>query len=367
MKIVFWLVLLAFTVLPVFSQEVNTKNLDDEIASAKKAVSAEKGNESSEKYLNAQLNYAHLLTEKCRFNESLLTDNTLSKNEKIKLRQQEGNYSDEALNIFVKLKNSYEKSGQADSLQMAAVENDLAWQATHNFRLIEREKTTLAVVKEANGYYKDALDIRAKLLGNDNDLTLATIADYGDFSLRWARFELALNLYGKYLELTENKKDADNLKLANVLNSYTNALAATDRETEAQEMWKKAAQISGQNAPLQFTPQDLAIRSDHFGVADDPFELELQRKFSRTGGGNFNNNRDISLIRPIIFAQSIPVDITVDEKGKVIETKTDGKDDSFKKDARENISKWKFVSFTENQIARKMHGRIYYLKHPPNL
>lgn len=307
---------------------------DEAIPLAEKIVKIEKekNQTDSKSYAVAVANLASLRTDRNRKTKLILSSQRLELRELIRLRKQHEEDAEEAENLFRQALGVYEKTGDTENETIAFIKTELAWVLYNNIKSVSIDYSR-SRIDQAEKLYTEALAAREKL--QQNEAVLITLLDFADFYLRYVNFEKALVHYENYLSRVEKAYGWDSKFAVRALRPLADILRATERESEAAEIYKRISQITGQNEKM---PQ-----------------------------GNFNlslRSKDSLVKQPIKSgerAKSIRVNILIDENGKVIEAIAETKDKSDKKNAEEFISKWMFRPFVYNGAVKKMRGYVNYL------
>jgi len=256
------------------------------------------------------------------------------------------------------------KEPKQESAQNATAMNELAWLLQNSYRMIALPQSKNEF-EEIEKLYAQAMALREKLFGNDNDVTLITVLQLAEFYAERANFEKALSLYERYISAAEKNRGKDYKNLANPLQAYSRILLSTDRESEAGEIIKRVAQITGQNIEPPQTNFTLSFRTDDWKVGSLNSSTIFLSQESMKQVDAANSSLSSTSVRKVGNKSKITrinVKVAVDETGKVLTAEADTKDEKAKLNVEKDVLKWKFKPFVYNGEARKMKGFVIYFQ-----
>jgi tetratricopeptide (TPR) repeat protein len=238
---------------------------DDAISLAEKLLKIEQKTGSTENVSTAVLNLAILRKERFQFNRRKIGSPQIPVIEKIVLGEKAEKDADEAEKVFREFLEMKRGDTKAELLQTATAQNELAGIIINNLDLPDNVKapqarTSLARkrIDEAESFFARALDTREKLLGANDEATLAAVLNFADFYRQYVNFEKALPFYERFLAAKDKVKNSTNLVSA--LRSYASILITTDQEGKAREIVKQIESVSGKIEPLPAADVNLSLR-----------------------------------------------------------------------------------------------------------
>lgn len=257
----------------------------------------------------------------------------------------------EALDIHTQINNG-------ESLATASLKVELAWILLNPLFVLSDEEGK-KLLNKAEKLYLEALATQEKLLGSNSELALRTMLILGDFYVTLVDFENALLFYERFLSEGEKKYGLNHVKLVPALRGIGKILVNTDSEVEAAEIAKRVSSITGKSEKYFPTNLNLLNRASKIKAVKykqpDPFEDENSPGITTLG----RFDEPLLVRRPFRSFLKIVVNILVDEKGNVIETKILGETEK-KKEIEEAVRNMKFRPFVYKGVARKMRGSVSY-------
>jgi tetratricopeptide (TPR) repeat protein len=261
----------------------------------------------------------------------------------------------------------YQSRSQYDSLDAAAVKNELAWILSSQVAESTTENSR-ARIDEAERLYFEALGVREKLAGADSDLTLSSVLVFGDFYTHWVNFEKAMPLYERYVAAIEKNYGSSAKALVPGLRGLIQILVITMQDELARQMAKRITSITGRDEPLPTIYPQLGLRSRTAGKAKLPDFKNADRGelFPTKSGARGMSQTDDSLRGagqmdvPVFRFRQIVLEIVVDEEGNVMEVRNRDSNVKVDRALEEEARTWKFRPFVYKGVARKMRGAISY-------
>lgn len=240
----------------------------------------------------------------------------------------------------------YKNKLKDESLLLAKAEFELAsflTKSDEKFPTIRYYK-----MKDVEEFYGQAIAIRTKLLGEDDDVTMFTIYSAANFYRNNADAENSLLLYKKYLELVERKHGKTSEFLLPALNEAASVLTALKLDDEANRFLDRYKSISGE-APLP-----------------PVFDLTIREGDERIRKWEFDNPSLNYFGTQVTRAKWLMVHVELDEKGNVVDAqaedpheKTRGGKDA-KKKAEKDIRKLRFRPVSYQGEFKKVRGVVWY-------
>jgi tetratricopeptide (TPR) repeat protein len=312
-------------------------------------ISSESGNEQN--LATATLNLAILRKERFQLNLNRVRSPQMPVREKAalvksKILEEDGAAAEKLFNRVIEI---HQNELKTDTPQLATAKNELAW-ITYNYFAsgvdeddTAQEKTVKARsrIDVAEKYFIEAQALREKLLGAEHDDTLMTILHFGDFYKQYVNFEKALPFYERYLEAKEKRYGKIHKDLVPALRSYTEILVTTSQEAKAAERVKQLQQITGENISTPKADENISLRitrSELARVQQIPIKEDIRKRYKKR----------------------IPIQITIDEEGKVSEAVARADNAKVKAKAEEFARGIKYRAFVYDDTPRKMRGVVYF-------
>jgi tetratricopeptide (TPR) repeat protein len=236
----------------------------------------------------------------------------------------------------------YENKLKIQSLNLATAKIELG--------LFENKNTDTPMFpleKDTESLFDSGLQIREKLLGLSDDITISTFFAVADIYEKKGLFEKAITNYEKYVIAIEKKYGTNSQYLLPALRSLVFMWFSTENQKESEAIVTKIESITGKKeTPLTYS-LDLTLRNkqDEFNkLMIDPNTITTYLKKQKW----------------------LLVHVSLDEKGNVIDLSAENpqEKDIFGKDVREKaekeIRRWKFKPFVYRDIKRKLKGIVWF-------
>jgi len=316
---------------------------DDAIDAGEKVVKLEKNSNQTDtsSYVNALLNLARMKREYYSFLQNKLKDGNLLVSEKIGSIKKSLANGEEAEKLFREAARLNETGGRGQTAQTADIKSDLAWLVYKYFQVegkpsIDKSRSR---IDEAEGLFLESLALNEQIRGKDADETLFVALAAGNFYFHYDNYEKALPFYERYIETAGRKHGKNYAGLVNALRPRAKIFSATFQASESIADVKRIEEITRQKEDL---PRDDLV-------------LHLRSKNSVAYGVR----NAVNIKRG---AERIPVKVTVDENGKVIEAIAETKNENLREKAEREILSWTVRPFSYNGTARKMRGYLVYME-----
>ncbi len=235
-------------------------------------------------------------------------------------------------------------------------------------------------INEAEKIYDEAVKSSETEFGVESEIALLSLYNSAEFQTAIGNFENALSQYEKCIAVVEKKYGKTSRNLLPLFDSYTKTLLATGQDDLAFEAVSRVVRITGKSSKFPTALLNLSYRADKAFTSVNVPDVErkaqenenlaqLQNRGAIVGAGGsagaysqvlgsstngkifYENSGAIDVIR-------IPVKVTIDENGKVIETEALTADQSYKAAAEKAVSEWRFRPFGVNNQRKKMKGYV---------
>lgn len=372
-KIVFTLfICLTFSVY-IFSQESESQKLtqtsfalyqqgkfDEAISLAEQVVKFEMSS-PTKNWLNISASLMNLALMKKEHYQILVTDSKrkdISEEVRKKIIEKAISYNESIPDNFQKIIEIYEKNIQVKDIRLANAKIELAtflskfYNNSTNIRMRSHFAENIKSSKDNDIFsqiensFLDGIQIRTKILGEDDDLTLSTILLFANFYQNYADYENSLPLYEKYITTIKGKYGAKSQFLLAGLRSVAAILYSTESESEAKDIVKNIEAITNQTETSFTDSLDLSLRNK---------EDELYKLVSSAPITTYLKKQKWLLVH-----------ISMDENGNVINVLAEDpkEKDMFGKDVKEKAEKsirdWKFKPFEYQGSKRKLKGIVWF-------
>jgi hypothetical protein len=272
--------------------------------------------------------------------------------------------------------------------QRVAMRNNLAWLLYHYhppdpevsvaFDKSGRDKFEMRAraryfkrINEADSVYQEALKAAE---GNDNS-TLLTTYSFAEFALATGDLENAVARLEKCIADVERIYGKTSRNLAEPLDGYIRALAATGQDDLAFEMVSRLVRVTGKSAGMPKTLLNISLRADKAFAPTNATGVESSERANRERatlagrGATLNSSLDAMLavsthgkqyydVGLPVNIHRVPVKVLVDENGKVVEAEALAGEKETKSDAETAVKEWKFKPFTGSGQPRKVRGYV---------
>lgn len=254
-------------------------------------------------------------------------------------------YWDSIPALYDELAEIYEKKLKTENLDLAEIKFEYA-----SFLASAQGKMAgLRSLKPetAEKILNQSLQIREKLLGESDDLTASTVFKIADFYYKEAEYEKSIPFYLRFTEIIEKKYGEKSEYLLSSYGNYLTILTALQFDQKSEEIRAKISEITGKPEPRLDFDLDLTLR-----VKEDKSEKLMMDPNTITG-----------YLKTMKF---VLVEVTIDEKGKVIEAKAAETQDKniHGKDVREKAEKdvrqWRFKPFVYDGRERRAKGIVWF-------
>lgn len=254
--------------------------------------------------------------------------------------------------LFREVLEIYQTKLKTETAQLATAQNELAWLTYNYFKAPEtqtdaatRTDNARARIDEAEKLFTQALALREKLLGAEDDATLATVFDFAEFYRKWVNYEKAMPLYNRFLTVEQKKYGANDKNIVPALRAYAQLLVTTDGAAEAAETVKQISAITGKPETLPEANENVTLRiarSDLDRLNQLPINEDVLRR----------------------YRGAIRIRVTIGENGKIAEADALVDDDKLKAKIEESIRRLNFRPFQAAGGARKIRGYVSYAQLP---
>lgn len=329
---------------------------DEAIPLAEKLVKIERKTGNSPNLSTALLNLAILRKERYQFNRRKIQSPQTPIREKIALSEQlkkDGEEAEKLLREFLATKPDESKAAQ---IQTATAQNELAWIIYNYFDVPEKPKTpqegtqnARTRIDEAESYFTQALAAREKLLGADDDQTLATVLNLADFYRYYVNFEKALPFYERFFAAKEKNGGKNHHAQIPALRSYASILVTTNQN-------EKAAQIVKQIAAITRKPEQLPEADENLSLRITRMELARLQQMENKGEMHQRLARESK--------KRLKVNVVIDENGKISQATANIDDEKLKAKFEESVRQITFRPFVYQNTPGKMRGWVFYPQLP---
>ncbi len=254
-------------------------------------------------------------------------------------------YVDSIPALFDELTEIYEKKLKTENLSLAEIKFEYASYLSNTQRRMVGMRSSEP--EKAEKLFNESLRIREKLLGESDDLTASSVLKIADFYYNEAEYEKSLSFYLRFIDTIKKKYGEKSEYLLSPLRKYLTILTALQFEQKAEEIRKNISNITGK-------PESLA----EFGL-----DLTLRNKEDESAKLLKDPNTITDYLKTMKF---LLVEVTIDEKGKVIETKAGETDEQdihgkvIREKAEKDVTKWRFKPFIYDGAARKAKGIVWF-------
>jgi tetratricopeptide (TPR) repeat protein len=236
----------------------------------------------------------------------------------------------------------YENKLKVQSLNLATAKIELG--------LFENKNTDTPMFpleKETESLFDSGLQIREKLLGLSDDITISTFFAVADMYEKKGFFEKAIINYEKYIIAIEKKYGTTSQYLLPALRSLAFISFSTENQKESEGIVSRIESITRKKETRLTYYLDLTLRNtrDEFNkLMIDPNTITTYLKKQKW----------------------LLVHVLLDEKGNVIDLNAENplEKDMFGKDVKEKAEKevrrWKFKPFVYQDIKRKVKGVVWF-------
>ncbi len=341
--------------------------LDDAIETAEKVVALEKSSNQTgaNSYANALVNLARMkrqrflaLQNKARGAAPVSDRNDLRSKSLADIKDSEELFR-EALRLN-------EANGRGQTAQTADIKSDLAWTATNYTPVASNDApsiaNTRARIDDAEKFFIESLALNEQARGRDADETLAVVLGMGNFYFKYDNYDKAVGFYERFLETAERTHGKNYPDLINALRPYAKILRATFQDAEAAEAVKRIEEITGKKEDAPKADLSLHLRSKDSVAFNAPNFIRSNEEMRKLRERLKAENKIISRsdIESMLKLEQIPVRVTVDETGKIVEAVAETSDSKRREKAEREITKWTVRPFSYNGAARKLRGYLIY-------
>lgn len=254
-------------------------------------------------------------------------------------------YMESIPTLYNELAEIYEKKLKTENLNLAEIKFEYAsYLSSTQGKMVGLRSSE---PEKAEEFFNQSLQIREKLLGESNDLTASTIYKIADFYYKEAEYEKSVPFYLRFINIIEKKYGEKSEYLLSPLRNCLIILTALQFEQKAEELRKKIFVITGKTETIPEFSLDLTLRTK-----EDKSAKLMENPNTITGS-----------LKTMKF---LLVEVTIDEKGKVIEAKAGETQDknihgkSVQEKAEEDVLEWKFKPFVYDGTARKAKGIVWF-------
>lgn len=282
------------------------------------------------------------LREKALGQNHVLVGDALANLASIYIRKQK---LSDAESAFERVLNIYTTAYGAENLKLCGILDNLGW-----IKFAGRD------YGKAEGYMERSLTIKQKAFGENSQEAAQALATLGLMKQRIRRYAEAVPLYKRAFETLEKNPKADKKELADLAQKCSCALTLNKQQKESEEYAKRARDIRISEAKTA-TPKN----KDFF--ADDGKDVTVVRRSGGVLAGSATYREEP--VYPVEAKRArvegaVIVEITVDETGKVIQTRALCGDELLSYSAEQAARKWRFTPTLINGAAVKVVGTITF-------
>lgn len=275
--------------------------------------------------------------------------------------------------------------------QRVAMRNRLAWLLYHHFPndpevVIALDKNGrdkfemrsraryLKRTGEAESLFEQASKISAEI-GPNSNAGLLTAYKYAEFALATGNLENAISLLEKCIADVERVHGKRSPSLILPLELYARALTASGQDDLAFEAVSRLVRVTGKSAAMPKSLVDISLRADKAFAPINSSHVEsnasANKAWATLSGRSATLNASFDAMLAVsthgrqyydatgpIGIRKVPVQVLVDEAGKVLEAEAVITDNALKLDAEEAVRGWKFKPFSGGGLPRKIRGYV---------
>jgi tetratricopeptide (TPR) repeat protein len=338
-------------------------NFEESVAVGEKLVQLESAAKDSVSYTNATINLARLKRAYFVSLRNKIVTERLGLFDAKPLSQKADKNADDAEALFREALELNEKNGRGQTAQTAGIKKDLSWLMTNH--IYSGKKTvgnSRSRIDEAEKLLIEALALSEQTGGKDADETLFIVLDAGDFYYKYVNFEKSLPFYERFIQTYAQKHGSNHPDLVAALRPYAKILFATSQNGESAAAVSRIESITKTEEPKLRAEIDLHLRSKDSVAYAVPIFMEMNDKAESLRNklkaeGRILNIGDVSLMPRAII---IPVEVEVDETGKITKAVAKNGSAQLRSEAETIISKWTVRPFSSNGTMRKMRGILNY-------
>ncbi len=234
----------------------------------------------------------------------------------------------EAVSLYNRALEIFEKASKPDNEKIANTVHNMGW-----LYYAKGDRGT------AEELFQRSLAVREKALGPDHPDVSFALAVLGQFYQKSLNYPKAVEYYKRALAAKEKALGADHEEVGEMAMKCYCALLQNGQVQEAREIEKRARNISHTESADPFSPNAIVLQG-HATVRAEP-EYPQAAKLGGISG-------------PVI------IEVTVDERGKVIEAKSICGHDILAAAALKAARKWQFTPTRLNGIPVKVIGTITF-------
>ena len=340
--------------------------LDDAIEMAEKVVALEKSSNQTgaNSYVNAIVNLARMKRQRFLALQNKLRGAMPS--ERNDLRSKAFADIKDSEELFREAERLNEANGRGQTAQTADIKSDLAWTATNYTPVASNVAPSIATARaridDAEKFFNESLALNEQARGRDADETLAVVLGMGNFYFKYDNYDKAVGFYERFLETAERTHGKNYPDLINALRPYTKILRATFQDAEAAEAVKRIEEITGKKEDAPKADLSLHLRSKDSVAFNAPNFVQSNEEMRKLrerlkAEGRIISRSDIDSMPKL---ERIPVRVTVDETGKILEAVAETSNSKRREKAEREISKWTVRPFSYNGATRKLRGYLSF-------
>lgn len=250
---------------------------------------------------------------------------------------------------------SNEANGRGQTEQTADIKGELGW-------LLYKYVGSRQSIDESERFYTESLALNEKIRGADHKETIFVVLNMGNFYYELDNYEKSMPFFERYLQTAEKIHGKNHPDLTQALRAYANILFTTFQDAEAAEAIKKIEEIAKKpetpfkvNLDFHLRSKDSVALNSINAVTHRNESADFQKRLKLLGTTLNRSNID-SMPR---FTR-VPVKVTVDETGRIIEAVAEHKNENMRRKAEQEVSKWTVRPFVYNGATRKLRGYLYY-------
>jgi TonB family protein len=236
----------------------------------------------------------------------------------------------DAESSFERVLDIYAKVYGAENPKLCGILDNLAW-----LKFLDHDHG------KAEDFMQRSLAIKEKTFGENSKEAAQALAGLGQMKQRRRKYEEAVSLYKRAFETMEKAPKADNKELAELAQKCSCILKLNKQNEESEEYAKRARDIRGQQGSVaNVVRRSSGVLAGSATRKEEP-RYPIEAKRARITG-------------------AVIVEITVDETGKVIQSRVLCGDEMLSYVAEQAARKWLFTPTLLSGVAVKVIGTITF-------
>lgn len=242
------------------------------------------------------------------------------------------------------------------------------------FAMRERARSQKRI-DEAETLFREALKLSLADAAPGDTALLQTEYRYAEFALATGNLESAIASLENCIAEVERRFGKTSPSLAEPLESYIKALVATGQDDLAFEMVSRLVRVTRKTAGLPKTLLNLSFRADKAFTPVNASSIDAKTRANQESAILVRKATTIGAAPDVILGTStfgktlydrnvttsiatIPVRVSVDETGKVIEAEALSGEKDLQNDAEDAVREWKFRPVIMAGKARPVRGYV---------